>query len=105
MNTLRQKLNNEMAEFKKSYEAMTPTQIYNDWYIIGFKEEYYDMLMSDFVDWDDYDYIAKWLCEFECPLQFLYNEWLSADGEFDHDWDIMFDFIEEIYRDCMANRH
>lgn len=105
MNTLAQKLNNEMAEFKKTYETMTPIQIYNDWYIIGFYEAYYEMLMSDFIDWDDYSHIEKWLCEFECPLQFLYDEWLSADGAFDHDWDVMFDFIEEVYEDCMRNSH
>jgi hypothetical protein len=97
MNTLRQKLNNEMAEFKKTYEAMTPTQVYNDWYVIGFKEEYYEMLMCDFIDWENYSDIEKWLCEFEYPLQFLYDEWLSADGAFDHDWDAMFDFIGEVY--------
>lgn len=101
MSNIKEKLNQEMAEFKKSYQNMTPTQIYNDWYIIGFKEEYYEMLMSNFIDWDDYPFIAKWLCEFEQPLQFLYTEWLSYDGAFNHDWDMMFDFIEEVYRDCM----
>lgn len=104
MDALRQKLNDEMTEFKKSYETMTPIQIYNDWYIIGFKEAYYDMLMNG-VDWDDYDYIAKWLCEFNNPLQFLYDEWLSADGEFDHDWDMMWDFLESVYKDCLRNKH
>lgn len=105
MNTLTQKLNNEMTEFKSTYETMEPIQIYNDWYIVGFYEEYYEMLMSDFIDWDDYSYIEKWLCEFEYPLQFLYDEWLSADGAFDHDWDAMFDFIEVVYEDCMRNSH
>lgn len=103
--TLKQKLDNEMQEFKKSYEAMTPTQIYNDWYMIGFHEEYYEMLSNILVDCDDYDYIAKWLCEFERPIQFLYSEWLSADGVFNYDWNEMLDFTKEVYRDCMANRH
>ena len=94
-------LTNEMVEFKKSYETMSPMQVYNDWYMIGFKEEHYDMLMSDYIDWDYYEYIEKWLCGFECPLQFLYDEWLGADGAYDHDWDAMFDFIEEVYEDCM----
>lgn len=105
MDTLQQKLNNEMVEFKKTYETMTPTQVYNDWYIIGFYEEYYQMLITDFVDWDDYDYIAKWLCEFEYPINFLYSEWLGVDDALNHDWDVMFDFIEEVYRDCVINRH
>lgn len=100
---LHETLTNEMMDFRKSYESMSPTQVYNDWYIIGFKEEYYEMLMCDYVDWDDYEHIAKWLCGFKCPLQFLYDEWLSADGALDHDWNAMFDFIEEVYRDCMHN--
>ena len=103
--TVKEKLTNEMQQFRATYETMTPAQVYNDWYIIGFYEAYYEMLSCDFVDWDDYDYIAKWLCEFECPINFLYSEWLGVDGAFNHDWDVMFDFIEETYWDCINNKH
>lgn len=108
MNTLQQKLNAEMAEFKKTYETMTPTQIYNDWYIIGFYEAYYELLLYINDNEDTYcgsQEILDWLNTFKNPFGFLYSEWLSADGALSYDWDDMFDFIEEVYKDCMANRH
>ena len=103
--TLQEKLTNEIVEFRKSYEVKGVAQTYKDWYMIGFKEEYYEMLMCDYLDDDCYKDMLEWLCEFKYPLQFLYDEWLSADGAYNHDWDAMVDFIEEVYKeDCIANR-
>ena len=97
--TFIENLKKEVSEFKESYNNMTVTQTYNDWYIIGFYEAYYELFMSDFVDHDDYEKIYKWLSEFEYPLHFLYDQWLSADGAFNHDWDVMFDFVEDVYEE------
>lgn len=92
-------LENERNEFKQSYDKMDKTQIYNDWYIIGFYEAYYELLMSDYVECEEYEEIFKWLGTFTHPLHFLYEEWLSADGAFDHNWDAMWDFIETVYKE------
>ena len=98
------KFDKEIAEFRKSYEHKTPIQVYNDYYIISFMENYYTMIISDgFINWDDYNYLLEWLLQFENPLHFLYDEWLKADGAFDQDWDSMFDFILQIYEDCSKN--
>ena len=35
-----EKLDKEMSAFRASYNNMTTIQVYNDWYIIGFKEEF-----------------------------------------------------------------
>ena len=92
-----EKVENEMKSFKASYENMSPTQVYNDWYIIGFKEEFYEMLTSDFTKESHYAESLVWLSSFENPLQFLYDQWLSCDGAFNHDWDEMLDWINSIY--------
>ena len=74
MNTLKQKLDNEMQEFKKAYDTMTPTQVYNDWYIISFYESYYEMLTFYIEEEDDkISDILEWLDTFKSPLRFLYN--------------------------------
>lgn len=92
-------LSNERNEFVQSYTHMDRQQIYNDWYIIGFYESYYELLMSDFVECEEYEEIFKWLCTFSQPLHFLYEEWLSADGAFNHDWEEMWDFVETVYKE------
>lgn len=102
MNTLRQKLDNEMTEFKKTYETMTPTQIYNDWYIIMFYESYYEFLtylIEEKSSGYDSEDILKWLNTYENPLGFLYDEWLSCDGAFCHLWDDMISWLQDLKDD------
>lgn len=93
----RDNLDKEVKTFRKSYNNLKPIQIYNDYYIIGFYEEYYEMLMSDYVD----DYLSdeeiKWLSKLQNPLGFLYTEWMYCDDAFSHNWDNMLDFIHEVY--------
>ena len=94
MKELQTKISKERAEFMKRYEEMNPLDVYKYQYVIGFYESYYEMLMTEFYEDDD---IYKWLCKFEKPLSFLYDEWLKSDRAFNHDWDEMWDFIEVIY--------
>lgn len=88
-------ISDEIEEFRKMYEFSASSVTYNDWYVIGFKEEYYDMLtsMSDDLGED----IVRWLNKHKCPLDFLYNEWISCDSSFSHNWDKMMDWISCIY--------
>ena len=104
--TLKQKLNNEMQEFRKTYKAMTPTQVYNDWYIIGFYEAYYEMLI--YIDGDtniyyDAQNILTWLNTYKNPLGFLYSEWLSCDGAFSQLWDDMIAWLYDLKCDVEEN--
>ena len=55
MNKLKQKLDNEMHTFKKTYETMETIQAYNDWYIIMFHESYYEFL-TYLIEDDDHSY-------------------------------------------------
>lgn len=98
-NIFYENLTKEMDNFKATYNNMEAIQIYNDWYIIGFYESYYELFMSDFLEYKDYEDLYKWLSGFEHPLQFLYNEWLSSDGAFNHNWDMMVDFVETVYKE------
>lgn len=95
----RENLENELNEFKQSYGKMQIMQVYNDWYIIGFYEAYNELFGSGYAEYEDYEDIYKWLSTFKNPLQFLYDEWLSADGAFNHDWDMMWDFVETVYKE------
>lgn len=95
MNTLAQKLNNEMAEFKAIYETMTPTQVYNDWYVIGFYESYYEML-SYYIEVEQNEDILEWLGAYENPLGFLYSEWLFCDGALCLLWDDMIAWLQDL---------
>lgn len=104
---LKQKLDNEMQEFKATYETMTPTQVYNDWYIICFYESYYDMLThigSDESTYDAHD-IIDWLNTYENPLGFLYSEWLSYDGAFCGLWDDMIAWLYDLKCDVEENSY
>lgn len=92
---LKQKLDKEMTEFKATYETMTPTQVYNDWYIIGFYEAYYEMLTHHIVAEQNED-ILEWLNTYENPLGFLYSEWLSCDGQLSHLWDDMIAWLQDL---------
>lgn len=100
---LKQKLDNEMQVFRKSYETMESIQVYNDWYIICFYESYYELLshvIGDDNSYGDCQSMIEWLDTFENPLGFLYDEWLSCDGAFCGLWDDMiawlYDLKEEI---------
>jgi hypothetical protein len=104
MEILKQKLNNEMTEFKKSYETMTPTQIYNDWYIICFYESYYEMLIH-YTQVNEIQDILDWLNTYENPLGFLYSEWLSCDGAFCGLWDDMIAWLQDLKCDVEENSY
>ena len=105
--TLKQKLNNEMQEFKKTYETMTPTQVYNDWYIICFYESYYEMLTAISDDENIYHAqdVLDWLNTYEKPLGFLYSEWLSCDGAFCCLWDDMIAWLQDLKCDVEKNSY
>ena len=102
--TLKQKLNNEMQEFKKTYETMTPTQVYNDWYIICFYESYYEML-THYTQVNEIQNILDWLNTYENPLGFLYSEWLSCDGAFCGLWDDMIAWLMDLKCDVEENSY
>lgn len=99
INTLKQKLDSEMEEFKRSYETMEITQVYNDWYIIMFYESYYEFLT--YINEDEYSSyngndILEWLDTFEKPIGFLYIEWMSCDGAFCMLWDDMIAWLSDL---------
>lgn len=99
---LKENLNREIREFRKNFQSMKPIDVYNSFYRINFYEEYYMLLMSDFID--EYtqifgERIIEWLSKFENPLLFLYNEWLSCDGAFSGDWNDMVNFITNLYEE------
>ena len=104
MNTLKQKLDNEMQEFKSTYETMTPTQVYNDWYIICFYESYYEML-THYTQVNEIQDILDWLNTYENPLGFLYSEWLSCDGAFCGLWDDMIAWLYDLKCDVEENSY
>lgn len=94
-----EKIEAEMEQFRKSYDTMTVTQIYNDWYIIGFYEAYSELLSSDYLKDQGVDDEIAWLAEKENPLRYLYDEWLDADGAMSYDWDDMLDFVCVCFRE------
>lgn len=103
-NILVEKLERERNEFKQKYSDMQPLQVYKSWYKITFYEEYYGMLTSDFIDRHDYEDIIKWLCGFENPLEFLYDEWLAYDSAFSGYYDDMWIWIRDLYDEVMYNK-
>ena len=91
-------LDKEHEAFEDSYKSMTTTQVYNDWYIIGFYEAYYDMLSTDIAVLPQLDDdIIAWLATKEKPLAFLYNKWMSCEGSLSHDWEDMLDWITLVF--------
>lgn len=96
--SLTQKLDNEIQEFRTIYETMTPTQVYNDWYVICFYESYYEMLTYIGSEGNRYNAqdILDWLNTYENPLGFLYSEWLSCDGAFCGLWDDMIAWLQDL---------
>lgn len=99
-----EKVEKELTDFKKSYENFSSQRTYNDWYVIGFHEEYSEMLCSDFLENRDYEDLFKWLSSFDKPLAFLYDQWLSSDGAFSHDWDDMIDWVQLVYQEEVRER-
>ena len=99
---LKDRVLEELEAFRKPYVSgeFDNTQIYNDWYIIGFYEAYWEMLTCDWTGEQGYaeDALA-WLSSLESPLGFLYEEWLNCDSAFSQDWDDMLDFICVTYRE------
>lgn len=96
MEQLTEKLDKEIEEFHYSYKNMTYVQIYNDWYIIGFYESYFDLLTSGFIDDRIKEETVKWLLDKEKPLAFLYSEWLRCDDPGSLDWDDMLSWLENL---------
>lgn len=92
------KIVSEYNSFKREYEHMSPTEVYDDWYKIGFYEEYSTLFLSStFMKDEYYAPIRQWLDTFEYPILFLYNEWLKQDGAFSHDWNSMIEFMKYLY--------
>ena len=92
-----EKLDKEIEAFKKSYEVMTPIQVYNDHGIITFKEEFYNMLSNDTILNENIDDEIAWLVTIENPLQCLYEYWQTCSGDFNHDWYFMIDLLRDAY--------
>ena len=92
---LKKNLDREMEEFRQGFKSMQPVDVYNSFYKINFYEEYYMLLVSDFID--EYAQILEWLSKLSYPLAFLYDEWLGCDGAFSGDWNDMINFITNIY--------
>lgn len=94
-------LMNERNEFKREICETPATNVYKYWYRIGFYEEYFEMLMTDYAEEHLSDNEVEWMANMidsgKNFLAFLYEEWLSADGAFSHDWDEMMDFIHTVY--------
>lgn len=96
---LEEKLDSEIAEFRASYNKLSVAETYNDWYVIGFMEEYFDALSSDNVSQRLGEKEMSWLTSKEKPLSFLYDFWMGVDGAMDHDWEAIFDFVRNAYNE------
>lgn len=92
----RAKLDAEITEFRNSYKEKTIEETYNDWHVISFYENYYNLL-ADSINDIEIDVIC-WLNGFKRPLMYLYNEWLSCDYSISDSFDDMVDWIEGLYQ-------
>lgn len=90
---------NNIKREREEFKANIGVNAYEHWYKIGFYESYYEMFMSNYHEFEDYENIYEWLSTFPHPLQFLYCEWLDCDSAFNHDWDEMWDFVETVYKE------
>ena len=88
---LQENLDREIKSFRRSFERMKPADVYKCFYKIHFFEEYYELLISDFIE--TYIQLVGWLSKRSYPLAFLYDEWLCCDGAFSGDWNDMVDFM------------
>ena len=93
----KENLNREIQDFRQSFKSMQPVDVYNSFYKINFYEEYYMLLVTDFID--EYAQILEWLSKLSYPLAFLYDQWLSCDGAFSGDWNDMVNFITNLYEE------
>ena len=93
----KENLNREIQDFRQSFKSMQPVDVYNSFYKINFYEEYYMLLVTDFID--EYAQILEWLSKLSYPLAFLYDKWLSCDDAFSGDWNDMMNFITNIYEE------
>lgn len=105
LNVLREKLDHEMNEFQASYKDMSSTEVYNDWYIIGFHESHYEVLTSDYFSEQVSSNLVDWLAKKETPISYLYQKWMSCDGEMSHSWDDMIDWIVDVYLEEKQELH
>ncbi len=94
---LAEKIESEMGSFRASYKDMSTQQTYNDWYIIGFYEEYYEMLSTDYLEGRNVDDMVEWLAQHEKPLEYLYKAWMDSSGAFSHNWEDMLDWVRTVY--------
>ena len=88
---LQENLDREIRSFRRSFERMKPADVYKCFYKIHFFEEYYELLISDFIE--SYKHLEEWLSVHSYPLAFLYDEWLCCDGAFSGDWNDMVNFM------------
>lgn len=93
----RAKLDVEITEFRNSYENKTKKEIYNDWYVISFYENYYELVANCICEIKTD--IVRWLNSYRRPLAFLYDEWLSCDGSFSDAWDDMSDWVKQLFNE------
>lgn len=95
---LKEKMENEMDEFRHSYDNMDKRQIYNDWHIIGFKESFYELLSDIFEEKPLSDKILAWLSNQDKPLDFLYNKYQDSFDALNFDSsEELLGFIEDLY--------
>lgn len=94
---LTKKVSEERNVFRLHYADKNPLDVYDDCYKINFYEEYYGLLTSNFTDFTKNNEVVEWLCQYENPIAFLYEQWLSCDDAFSGDWDEMLDWLDEIY--------
>ncbi|MBQ9688182.1 hypothetical protein IJV79_00940, partial [bacterium] len=97
-----EKIENELETFRDSYKNFNVIQTYNDWYIIGFYEAYYDFLTSDYLNPQQEANIISWLASMDKPLESLYMLWEDNSKAFSHDWDDMFGWLCEAYEEQKA---
>ena len=94
-----EKVHKERDDFRKIHSIMNSMEVYNNWYKIGFFEEYSNLLTSGYIESEYFEDEIRWLCGFENPLHFLYDKWLKCDGAFNYDWDEMLEWIKIIYKE------
>ena len=94
LETLYQKVEHEIGEFRKSFDNKMPSDVYRSSYKINFFEEYYMLLSSDFLG--EHTDLTKWLCKIDEPLSYLYAEWLGCDAYFSESWDEMLSWLYEV---------
>lgn len=100
------KVTAELGDFKKNNLTKRPEDIYDNWYVIGFYEEYAGLICDSDVVADDAE-MVKWLLSKENILEYIHNEWLyTSECAFSHDWDDMYGFLFEMMnKDSEFSQH